>query len=481
MKTLFIDTNLFLQCKSFDDIDWSLISTEDNLLLLISRPVQEEIDNLKQSGNGRRAKRARKANSFIRKILLSQNSLMLIKERPTRVTVGFSPPVILQKEFPCILDFTYPDDRIIAEALMYRDNNQDSDVAILTHDTNPLLTAMNCNLPYIAIPDQWLLPSENDERDKKIFEQERIINELKSHLPELVFSASSIDDEEIDKLTLELDRYEELSEDEISDLILEAKSHTPKKTIEDGVTIKLPVMTEEINPSKEELEHYKNKQYPKWLADAENFLRTLPSKLEAKKRCFGINISLSNIGAVPAENVVLELKSHASFFMASRKNEDDRDKKPQKINFPKRPPQPTSRVVFKGMREPIAKFAKIITQTTMPVRSDDYLSLANNINAELFKQKKHDRNAFYWKSGESLSTIGGVLSLECDEFKHKMGNKVFRLKIHFPIGEPPSKSFIKCIVSAKNLRSPIEFIIPISIKFTDRDTFAIARQFIRDS
>ncbi|MBI5412108.1 hypothetical protein HZA43_02930 [Candidatus Peregrinibacteria bacterium] len=48
MKVLFLDTNIFLQCLDLKSIPWKDVLKEDELLLLIPHPVQEEIDRFKK-------------------------------------------------------------------------------------------------------------------------------------------------------------------------------------------------------------------------------------------------------------------------------------------------------------------------------------------------------------------------------------------------------------------------------------------------
>ena len=42
---LFPDTNLFIQCLPLVELDWSMWKQFDEVHLIVSRPVQEEIDN----------------------------------------------------------------------------------------------------------------------------------------------------------------------------------------------------------------------------------------------------------------------------------------------------------------------------------------------------------------------------------------------------------------------------------------------------
>ena len=57
---LFPDTNLFIQCLPLQQIDWTQWDDFDEVHLLVSRPVQREIDNQKNRGNDRVGQRARK-------------------------------------------------------------------------------------------------------------------------------------------------------------------------------------------------------------------------------------------------------------------------------------------------------------------------------------------------------------------------------------------------------------------------------------
>jgi hypothetical protein len=179
IRVLFLDTNVFLQCLDLSQIHWDDISKNNDLLLLISKPVLDDIDRFKHGGNARRATRARKATSFFRTILESKTPIFNVRESAPKVDITFAPPVTLsEKDFES-LDFSRPDDRIIAEALDFKLNYKAGSVALLTHDTNPILTAKLCSLEYVLVPDNWILPPEPDMRDKELTELRNRVKELK--------------------------------------------------------------------------------------------------------------------------------------------------------------------------------------------------------------------------------------------------------------------------------------------------------------
>jgi len=66
---LFPDTNLFIQCRPLSELGWDRWGAFDEIHLIVSRPVQAEIDKHKNRGNDRVAKRARTASSLLREII----------------------------------------------------------------------------------------------------------------------------------------------------------------------------------------------------------------------------------------------------------------------------------------------------------------------------------------------------------------------------------------------------------------------------
>src|SRR5260221_7173731 len=77
-KILFPDTNIFLQCKALNELQWSDAIDADEIELLIGAPVQDEIDRLKNDGNQRRARRARDTNRLFRDVLASTDESLLV-------------------------------------------------------------------------------------------------------------------------------------------------------------------------------------------------------------------------------------------------------------------------------------------------------------------------------------------------------------------------------------------------------------------
>src|SRR5580704_14422985 len=69
---LFPDTNAFVQCRPLEQVDWSAWKDFDEVHLIVSRPVQSEIDNQKNKRSGRPGRRARAASSLFREVICAE-------------------------------------------------------------------------------------------------------------------------------------------------------------------------------------------------------------------------------------------------------------------------------------------------------------------------------------------------------------------------------------------------------------------------
>ena len=75
---LFPDTNVFIQCRPLHQVDWSEWEEFSEIHLIVSRPVQREIDNQKTRGNDRVGNKARSTSTLFRKIIESTQGFELI-------------------------------------------------------------------------------------------------------------------------------------------------------------------------------------------------------------------------------------------------------------------------------------------------------------------------------------------------------------------------------------------------------------------
>jgi predicted nucleic acid-binding protein len=192
-KNIFIDTNLFLQCSSLDQLPWSEIEKECDLILYIPRVALKELDKLKYDGNSRRANRARKATSLFREIISLKDEKKTIRFKDPKVEITFAPHILLSKELETNIDICSNDDKLIAEITAFRENIDEA--ILLTNDTILMVTAKHYGIKFILIPDSWLLPPEPDDRDRRISELESQIKELSESYPKIETEFKLLDEE----------------------------------------------------------------------------------------------------------------------------------------------------------------------------------------------------------------------------------------------------------------------------------------------
>lgn len=486
MRVLFLDTNMFLQCRDLAELPWQEITGDEKLLLLVARPVQEEIDRLKQDGNSRRTKRARAANSLFRKILSSQNSKVTIRTALPLVEIAFSPLASIQESGCKLLDLTRADDRIIAEALHYRSENPADNVAILTHDTQPMLTAKHCGLVYIPVPNNWLLPPEPDTRDRRIFELEQKIRQLGKTHPEISVVAKNKDDTTVDHLSLLVECYDGLSSTQLEELVTAAQVKYPIVTEfgnteipprpspppgQEAILRLLGAQHQFVHPNEQEITKYLKEDYPKWKEKVEEFFRLLPSRLETPHRCFGLSLVLANTGTTPAENVIVEVKALGGFLLKPPTNKGNKKEDSKKAGcFPSPPSAP------KG------HWVQVESSYSSILKSLDLMGKANwasphlpNLNSP----PERDRHAFYWKPNRPSSYMETWI-FECEEFRHKVDDESFLVNIFVPPGKNLVKGALQCRVTAKNLPLPYLYTLPITISFDKKESIEIARRILHD-
>ncbi len=185
---LFLDTNVLLQCKALAEIDWrscrDLAEFDEIQLiqLIVCLPVVEEIDKLKDRGNDRLGRRARKANGMIRNLVLSDSGQHIIRRS--------APSVVLKEETsiqptPDLLDYATSDNRILGCVHAYCNTHPDCDVRFLTGDTGPMATAKNKAIPFLPVPASWLSEPQPSAAERRIAELEMDNKRLRRTEPQV--------------------------------------------------------------------------------------------------------------------------------------------------------------------------------------------------------------------------------------------------------------------------------------------------------
>jgi hypothetical protein len=179
--TLFIDTNGFIQLRELKDIPWrKLFRGVKHVRIMVARVVVEELDKHKASNKDRQRNRARAALKLIAEASKAKGRVLTLKEEPVRVTLEIPPRAKVDWDWLHVLDSNNPDDRLVAEAVTYGD-----DAAIFSHDSGPRIAADDLGLRSFEPLEDWHLPDEKSDLERKLAATERQLERALSTKPKL--------------------------------------------------------------------------------------------------------------------------------------------------------------------------------------------------------------------------------------------------------------------------------------------------------
>ena len=196
---LFPDTNLLLQCRPLEELDWSTWNAFDEVRLIVSAPVLREIDYRKNKGNDRVGKRARNASAIFRKIL--DDEYKLVRDSGPCVKLSVEPQHRYSEALREHLNYQERDDQLVGTVYEFAERTPNAEVGLLTHDTTPAYTARAHGLTTHTIPDEWLLPPESTETEKELTALRVENARLKKAEPQFEIQC-------LDSAGIEIQRYE---------------------------------------------------------------------------------------------------------------------------------------------------------------------------------------------------------------------------------------------------------------------------------
>jgi PIN domain len=189
-KILFADTNGFLQVRDLKDIPWrDLFPGAEAIDVMVAPSVIGELDKQKSGTNQRRRDRARLALQIIEKASRAPDLALVIRDKPIRVRIVISTaPRFNWTEHPN-LDPANPDDQLVADALSFG-----SSAAVFSHDTGPRIRARIAGIDAHAPLEEWLLPVEQTDDQRKITRLERDLERALSQSPNIVAGFNNFDE-----------------------------------------------------------------------------------------------------------------------------------------------------------------------------------------------------------------------------------------------------------------------------------------------
>ncbi len=436
------DTNFFLQCLRLENIDWTAVTSDTSIVLIVVKEVQREIDRHKSGGNARRAKRAREVSAALREAIRARSDEYLVTAGSHTVSVRIAPRLPQNRLRPEELDLTTADERIVEEALACS-RALGVDISLLTDDMTPLLAARDIGIGAIAVPDIWLLPPEPTDTEKQLRQLQSQVEHLMGRGPllkvEVLHQQSTIT-----RFDGALIRHRELSPDFIDRAVEAVLSAFPMEGTEKHAYVSYFGFAE-----------YRD-DYQEWELELRRRIESLPGYFNTLTPPTVLTLRLTNEGVSSADHVVVDISTGGNICLANQAPI-------------KNTPQNASSI----FRKPPA-FQNVAPLHALPSNA------ARSLGAEpVFPiSVPTPKREFRWSAidGDRFSQhIQG----ECDDFRHVLDPHIKELQIEgFPGDTDRLAGALRIRISARNVAMPVESLVPIRMQVSFQDSERSAAELI---
>lgn len=494
---LFPDTNVFIQCKSLDQLDWSEWEEFTEVHLMVSRPVQREIDNQKSRGNNRVADKARTTSSLFREVVLSQQGFELIQDFNPSVKLYIEEESQPSSELKGSLDYSKPDDEIVGCLYRFKRENPEADIRLLTHDTGPMMTAKSHGIPFEPVNESWLLPPEHNELERENTRLQQVILQLERTGPQFEIALVDHEGRILTSLTIEFLVYEPLSRadlgtlvDQLSNRFPMADDFGPRESLEiedtQPVVGRTGLVRTYTPPPTDEIDRYTDQYYPGWVQKCEEVLSNIYEALQRRAGRPIFEFAISNKGTRPGNDAIVHITVMGNGNLQIRppryipEEEEDNSSQGLALPSPPNPPRGHWRLNFpqvdravKGFRAR-AGFAQGLLD-----------SLVRPIDSTLFalppasRENRRDPNQFYYKPTRP-SEPGDSFSLECEQWRHGTGWEHFVGEIIFESDIKSVQGLLKCEVHAENLSFPVSEQYPVRINVKRTSSYEACQKLVQE-
>lgn len=456
-KTLYLfpDTNLFVQCKALDQLDWALFGA-DRIDLIVTRPIIAEIDSHKGRGNSRLAKRSRSASSIIGDALIAESGFLSVGGSAVDVRLFVKATLKEDAALDDQLTYTERDHQLVGIASKFAKEKPEADVRVLTHDNGVLAAASGVGVRFERISDDWLLGPETDERDKQLAGLQQELKKYQASEPVVEISLGKPAGSN-GPIEADVPFYPPLTEGEIARLLHRLKAEFPVETdfgpSEAGefnpVGLQAFVMARKVfKPSTDEdINQYRTEAYPNWLAECEAYLRAFNETLNARRQWPMVRIDLKNTGSRPAQDVLVSFSCEGKFSIAVPTDDEDMDEDDTgEGNMIRLPPPPSApKGTWEEQPHALSELRRALGQVP---NVSQFPPLGGRY--KLPDIPIRDPNGFYYDGGRPKEAVVAI-SLSCKQWRHQMAAEEFSFELRWAESSVPIQAALCIGVHAANL------------------------------
>lgn len=498
----FVDTNLFIQCLPLESLDWSTFHEFEEVCLIVSSPVLREIDHLKNRGNDRVGRQARKASATFREML--DDAKKVVHTQCPRVVLSIEPQHTCSRDLERQLDLQERDDQLLGIIYEFRQSNPSKEVRLLTHDTTPLYKARGLGITADRISDDWLRPPESTKAERRLTALEAENARLKSAEPSLSIRCTDQTNAEIDRLYASFTWFEPLTDTQVDALMQRLRARFPlatkfgsKDTAEPPPPPSLGDQLFGIKPTfvpatDEEIRNYRDAAYPDWLKSCKDMLRSHHQTLQHDIREPEFTFLAQNAGTRPATDVLVTIEAQGGFMIKPPSPNDEVEELEEQNNpqfslkfmrLPQPPNAPRGRwqrtTSMHPVNAPHALSRLGCALKALPEHDHPDLALARpgRVISPYFPPDPIDPNDFYYKPARPLKPQESF-AIECAQWRHGNQAEAFRGKIHVPKDSGEIKGLLVCRIQAANLSQSISSKLRVRITISRTSALESAREMV---
>ncbi len=326
---LVADTNLFFEFKKLEELPWCELNA-DPIVILVTKPVLDEIDKHKKS-NGRTKDRVMSIFKMLRSSLKNDSADTVIQEKSPRVLLRHVGGVAPDEELRDKIDFNKNDDRLVGILSTLINKQNAVQTELFTDDTGPVSTAKGLNLPFKFIDDSWRRPPQQTSETKRIKSLEKDLEAYRAQEPDIKICYG----DKVDDGALKIVRRvaKPLSSQELQSVLQKLKSKHPlendftppsERVVTSPITRSRTKYTYEA-PSQEEIDTYRDVNYPKWLDECQTIFGKLGKQNSSPEEKVPVSWTISNKGTRPATHVRIEFKAEGALALIRARKDDSQD------------------------------------------------------------------------------------------------------------------------------------------------------------
>lgn len=338
MLHIFMDTMIYLHYKPVSEMDFKELFGVEEVTLQVPRVTIRELDGHKDSHNSNRVRdRSRSVLKGIEKAMAGGEK---IKPGVFLKHCLINPSKTIEAHG---LEAAWNDDRLVATVLDFSISVPGERVILITQDTGAKITCAHLGVECAELPEKYKLPPEQDEYEKEIKKLRTQVQRLQTALPRIKFGFGSAQEEVLHVSINELSA--ENIESEVSEKISALKIDVPEinKSTSSAAAMNPFLVTRfaVAIPSDDEYERYNNERI-KYFDSYERYMRADFSRSRRLSLSFQFDLSISNIGTCPAEDVGVWLHFPDGFALCDV--EDLEEEIGKEVIEPVRPPEPRSAI-----------------------------------------------------------------------------------------------------------------------------------------